>query len=307
MIDFKKPTLEDRQWAEDILFQTGTRSCEDTFLVLYTWQRAYGIHIARMGDFLIGYMSGAHGTAYLYPMGRGDVRPVIEALHEDAKERGALPFRLICVTPEMQKTLDETFPGRFTYQSDRDSFDYVYAIDKLCDLTGKKLQSKRNHINRFVQNFPDWTAEPVTGENIAQCLEVERRWQIDAAADTVAGSEEEEDQKDEDVALHTAMREFDALGLEGILIRAGDNPIAFALGKQVSADSYNIHFEKADANIQGSYAIVNREYARWIRETYPTVRWINREDDMGVEGLRKAKESYHPDFLIEKHTAFWQE
>ena len=158
-----------------------------------------------------------------------------------------------------------------------------------------------------MQNFPDWTAEPVTAGNMAQCLEVERRWQIDAEADTVAGSEEEEDQKDEDVALHTAMREFDALGLEGILIRAGGNPVAFALGKQVSEDSYNIHFEKADANIQGSYAIVNREYARWIRENYPSVQWINREDDMGVEGLRKAKESYHPDLLIEKHTAIWQE
>lgn len=307
MIDFKEPTIEDRQWIEELLFPTGTRSCEMTYIVLYTWRQAYGIRVARCGGCVLGQMNGPLGTAYLYPMGEGDKKPIIEALHADAAGRGVPVFRLICVTPEMIGELDALFPGRFDYQADRDSFDYIYGVDKLSDLTGKKLQAKRNHINRFVQNFPDWTAEPVTSANMDQCLEVERRWQLEAAAGTVAGSEEEEDQRDEDVALHTAMREFDALGLEGILIRAGGAPVAFALGKRVSEDSYNVHFEKANAAVQGSYAIVNREYARFIRETYPTVRWVNREDDMGVEGLRKAKESYHPDFLIEKHTAIWRD
>lgn len=302
MIDFKEVSLSDRQWIEPILFEMGTRSCEMTFTVLYTWRRAYGIRIARMGDFVLGQMNGPHGTAYIYPMGRGDVKAAVEAMERDAFERG-IAFRLICVTPEMIAELDRLFPDKFRYQDDRDSFDYIYGVDKLSDLVGKKLQAKRNHINRFVENHPDWTAEPVTPENMQQCLEVERQWKIDAAAETVAGSEEEADQKAEDVALYTAMRDFDALGLEGILIRAGGQPVAFALGKQASAESYNIHFEKANADIQGSYAIVNREYARFIRETCPTVQWINREDDMGVEGLRRAKESYRPDFLIEKHTA----
>ncbi len=302
MIDFKEVSLQDRQWVEPILFEMGTRSCEMTFIVLYTWRRAYGIRIAQMGDFVLGQMNGPHGTAYIYPMGKGDVKAAVEAMELDAAERG-VDFRLICVTPEMIEELDRLFPGKYRYQDDRDSFDYIYGVDKLSDLVGKKLHAKRNHINRFVENNPDWTAEPVTPENMQQCLEVERRWKIDAAAETVSGSEEEADQKAEDVALYTAMRDFDALGLEGILIRAGGQPVAFALGKQASAESYNIHFEKANADIQGSYAIVNREYARFIRETYPTVQWINREDDMGVEGLRRAKESYRPDFLIEKHTA----
>ena len=306
MIDFKEVSLADRQWAEPILYHAGTRSCETTFVVLYTWRRAYGICLARMDGFVLGQMNGPHGTNYLYPIGSGDVRQAVEALRDDARARG-IPFRLICVTPEMIETLESLFPGCFTYQSDRDSYDYVYSVDKLADLTVKKMQAKRNHINRFVDNNPDWEAAPVTAENLDECLEIEQHWQLAAAAETVRGSEEETDQKDEDVALHTALREFAALGLEGILIRAGGRPVAFALGRRVSEESYNVHFEKADASIQGSYAIVNREYARWIRETYPAVRWINREDDMGLEGLRKAKESYHPDFMIEKHTAIWQD
>lgn len=302
MIDFKEVTIDDRQWIEPILFEIGTRSCEMTFTVLYTWRKAYRIYVARMGDFVLGQFDGPLGIAYLYPMGRGDATAVIQALEADACERG-VAFRLICVTPETIDALNAAFPDRFLFQSDRDSFDYIYAIDKLSDLVGKKMQAKRNHINRFVENNPDWTAEPVTAENMMLCAEVERRWQIEAATETVAGSEEAADQKAEDVALYTAMQQFDELGLEGLLIQAGGEPIAFALGKPASTESYNIHFEKANANIQGSYAIINREYARWIRETYPTVKWINREDDMGVEGLRKAKESYRPDFMIEKHTA----
>lgn len=305
MIDFKEVSLEDRQWAEPLLYAAGTRGCEMTFVVLYAWQKAYGIRIARMGDFVLGQMCGPHGTNYLYPVGSGALQPVIEALRADAYERG-VPFRLICVTPEMIDVLESLFPGRFAYQADRDSYDYVYGVDKLADLAGKKMQAKRNHINRFVENHPDWEAVPVTPDNLAECQAIERQWQAAAAAETERSSEEEHDQKDEDVALYTAMRDFVPLGLEGILIRAGGQPVAFALGRRVSEESYNVHFEKADASIQGSYAIVNREYARWIRETYPAVRWINREDDMGVEGLRKAKESYHPDFLIEKHTAIWQ-
>lgn len=302
MIDFKEISLRDRQWVEPILFEMGTRSCEMTFVVLYTWRRAYGIRIAQMDGFVLGQMNGPHGTAYIYPMGSGDVKAAVEEMEQDAAERG-VEFRLICVTTEMIEELDRLFPGKYRYQDDRDSFDYIYAVDKLSDLVGKKLQAKRNHINRFVENNPDWTAEPVTPENMPQCIEVERLWKLDAAAETVSGSEEEADQKAEDVALYMAMRDFEALGLQGILIRAGGQPVAFALGKQASAESYNIHFEKANADIQGSYAIVNREYARFIRETCPTVQWINREDDMGVEGLRRAKESYRPDFMIEKHTA----
>lgn len=304
MIDFKEVKLEDLSWAEQILFESGLRGCDNTFVVMYTWQKAYGIRIARLEDFVLGQMCSDHGTAYYYPLGKGNVKSAIDALRMDAAER-EIPFQLVCVTPEMICELEQLYPGKFVYEPFRDAFDYVYEIDKLVDLAGKKLHAKRNHINRFVENNPDWSVVTVTAEWTQLCLQIENLWKAKAAETAAPGSNKAMDQKYEDVAIHRAMRDFELLELEGIMILAGVSPVAFALGKRASRESYNIHFEKADATIQGSYAMVNREYARWIRERYPEVRYINREDDMGVPGLRKAKKSYYPDRMIEKYSATW--
>lgn len=304
MIDFREITLEDRKWAEPILFATGVQSCDNTFTVMYTWKNAYGIRIAGMGGFVLCQMNGIHGTVYLYPKGRGEIRPVLEALRQDAFERG-VEFRLVCVTPDLAEELKALYPGRFRYEAYRDSFDYIYGVDQLADLKGKKLHGKRNHINRFLEDHPDWSMVPVTPKNLALCRQVEECWQAEAAAETDGSSDEAENQNYEGIALELALRDFEALGLDGIIILTEGRPIAFALGKQVSEESYNIHFEKAISAVQGSYAIVNREYARWIREHCPGVRYINREDDMGVPGLRAAKESYRPEFLLEKYAATW--
>ena len=96
------------------------------------------------------------------------------------------------------------------------------------------------------------------------------------------------------------------LGLEGGLIRVYGEVVAFTIGDRLSADTYDVHFEKAYGELQGAYAMINREFARWVREHHPEVKYLNREDDMGVPGLRKAKESYYPDLLVEKHTAILQ-
>lgn len=303
MIEFREITLEDRTWAEPILFATGIQCCDNTFTVMYTWKNAYGIRIARMGGFVLCQMNGIHGTVYLYPKGQGEIEPVLEALRQDALARG-VEFRLVCVTPEQAEELKALYPGRFHYEAYRDSFDYFYGVDQLADLKGKKLHGKRNHINRFLEEYPDWTAEQVTPENLELCRQVERRWQAEAAG-ADSGGDEAENQNYEGEALELALRDFQALGLDGLLILVEGRPAAFALGKQVSAESYNIHFEKAVSEVQGSYAIVNREFARWIREHCPGVRYINREDDMGVPGLRAAKESYRPEFLLEKYAATW--
>ena len=99
------------------------------------------------------------------------------------------------------------------------------------------------------------------------------------------------------------MDHFEALGLEGGLIRINGSVAAFTIGDRLNGDTYDVHFEKAYAGIQGAYAMINREFARWVREHHPDIKYLNREEDMGVEGLRKAKESYYPDLLLEKYTA----
>ena len=106
-------------------------------------------------------------------------------------------------------------------------------------------------------------------------------------------------------AIRKGMEHFDTLKLEGGHIRAGGQVVAFTMGDKLhpNSDTYDVHFEKAFGDIQGAYAIVNREFARWVRAHHPEIRYLNREEDMDIEGLRKAKESYYPDLMVEKYLA----
>ena len=233
----------------------------------------------------------------------GDIAAAIRALETDAAERGE-PLRLVCLTPPQMAELEEFFPGRFTCTADRDGYDYLYDIDRLADLGGKKLHAKRNHIHRFVENNPTWAYEEITPASLPECLKMDQEWYRRSLQRE--GEVEERDLGDEGIALRAAMEHYEELGLEGGLIRVYGEVVAFTIGDRLSADTYDVHFEKAYGELQGAYAMINREFARWVREHHPEIKYLNREDDMGVPGLRKAKESYYPDLLVEKHTAILQ-
>ena len=297
MIAFQTPTLADRAWAEPLFYAAGNRGCENNFVNLFVWKSVYHQQIARLHNCVLIRYATQKAKYYLYPAGPGDVRACVAALLDDAAAQGE-PLRLIGVTPEQTQNLTAWFPGMFTYEADRDGFDYLYEVDRLADLKGRKLQAKRNHINRFCDHYPTWRVEILTPENLPACREIERHWQQQKEkADSPIG---------EDAVIASALDNFTALGLEGLMIVTEDGPLAFTLGRRMTEDTYDVHFEKADGEIQGSYAIVNREFARWVRSQYPAVRYLNREDDMGLPGLRKAKESYVPDCMVEKHVATWE-
>lgn len=303
MIEFKDPVIADRAWVEELFHAAGNRGCEYSFATMFLWHSAYDQKVARFHDFVLERLSGAIGPSYLFPVGRGELKPVIEALEADAAERGE-ECKLICVTPEHIRQLEALWPGQFTYTTDRFGFDYLYEIDRLADLGGKKLHAKRNHIHRFEEAYPDWTAEEITAANLPECEAMDREWnRLYRNRDGEESPGERETLRDESQALARAFRHYDELGLKGILIRAGGRVVAFTMGSRINEDTFDVHFEKAYSEIQGAYPIVNREFARWVREHIPGIRYLNREDDMGVEGLRKAKESYYPDQMVEKHSA----
>ena len=303
MIEFQKPQLTDKPWVYALLRQADYRGCDYSFTNLFAWSDAYDQRIARVDDFLVARLTASLGPSYLYPAGRGDIVPVLRTLKQEADERGQ-PLRLVCLTPPQMEQLDTLFPGAFRYEADRPGYDYLYDIDRLADLGGKKLHAKRNHINRFLENNPSWTYEDITPESLPQCLEMDREWYRRSAVRE--GLAEERDLGDEGRALRLAMEHFQDLGLEGGLIRVYGEVVAFTMGDVISSDTYDVHFEKAYAELQGAYALINREFARRVRERHPEIRYLNREDDMGVEGLRKAKESYYPDLMVEKYSAIQQ-
>ncbi|MGN0985117.1 MAG: DUF2156 domain-containing protein [Candidatus Enterenecus sp.] len=297
MDTFRSPELTDRQWAAPLLAAEGSMGCEYNYDNIYLWSRPYGQEIARLGDRLLTRIQGRLGVSYLFPAGTGDLAPAVEALAADAAAHGA-PLTLVCVTAEQRARLEELWPGRFQFEDDRDGWDYIYDVDRLADLAGKKLHAKRNHIHRFDEQFPDWLFEPIGPDNVAQCAAMERDWAADRQEDPG-----EENLSEETVAVIEALYQTEALALEGGLIRAGGKVMAFSLGSFTTPECFDVHFEKAYGDVQGAYAVINREMARFIRGRHPQVRWFNREDDLGLEGLRKAKLSYYPDILVEKFTA----
>lgn len=303
MIDFHPPRLEEKPWVDELLRRADYRGCDYNFTNLFVWSRAYHQEIARVDDFLVTHVCGRMGCSFMFPAGGGDLASVIRKLEEEAAGRGE-PLRLVCLTPRQMAELEEFFPGQFTFTADRDGYDYLYEIDRLADLGGKRLHAKRNHINRFMENNPSWTYEEITPESLGECLAMDKEWYRRSLARE--GEAEERDLGDEGVALRQAMEHYQTLGLEGGLIRVYGEVVAFTMGDLLNSDTYDVHFEKAYGELQGAYAMINREFARWVRGRHPNVRYLNREDDMGVEGLRKAKESYYPDQMVEKHTAMWK-
>ena len=175
MIDFKPIRLSDKGWIDPLLAQSDWRGCEYNFTNLFCWKDAYCHEAARLGDSLLVRLCGALGCSYLYPAGGGDRKAAVLALKEEAGRRGE-PLRLVCLTQGQVEELEGLFPGRFTFTADRDGYDYLYDIDRLADLGGKKLHAKRNHINRFLENNPSWTYEDITPESLPQCLEMDREW-----------------------------------------------------------------------------------------------------------------------------------
>ncbi|BDE85998.1 Uncharacterized conserved protein [uncultured Flavonifractor sp.] len=300
MIDFRTPQPSDKAWVDALLAQADYRGCDYNFTNLFVWSRAYGQEIAQVNGFLVTHLCGRMGCSYMYPAGSGDLAAAIDILAREADERRQ-PLRLVCLTTRQMEELDRLMPGRFAYEADRDGFDYLYDIDRLADLTGKKLHAKRNHINRFMDNNPSWVYEEITPQTLPECLEMDQEWYRRSMVRE--GAAEERDLGDEGIALRTAMDHYHALGLEGGLIRVYGEVVAFTMGDRLNSDTYDVHFEKAYGELQGAYAMINREFARWVRAKHPNVRYLNREDDMGVEGLRKAKESYYPDRMVEKYAA----
>ncbi len=306
MITFRDPQLTDRLWVEELFRASGNRGCEYSFGTVYMWSRAFRQQIARMDNYFLERLWGSMGHAYLFPAGTGPLEPVLSAVEADAAERGET-CRFVCMTGEQVRELETLRPGQYEITPDRDGWDYLYDVNRMADLPGKKLHGKRNHIRRFEDACPDWTVEEITEDNLADCAEMDLEWNRRYRPDAETADQEEETLLNERHAMSLGLGNFRELGLVGILIRSEGKVVAFTMGSHIGSDTFDLHFEKAFSEIQGAYPMIYREFARWLRERVPGLKWLNREDDMGMEGLRKSKESYYPDRMVEKFTAVRRE
>ncbi len=299
MLEFRRLTPADREVYNALLAAGREPGCEYSFANLCLWGRQ---RVVFREGFCLIFSQFDRRSIYAYPLGTGDEKAALDALMADARQRG-IPFRLAGMTAEECARLEAYYPGKFHFHTDRGSFDYVYAIDALADLKGKRYQSKRNFVNRFRANHPDSRCLPLDSRTLPLARSMAELWYAHRqAADPTA------DFALERLALDRAFSGCDQLGLEGVLLVEDDRCLAFSLGSRLREDTFDIHFEKALDSADGAYACINQSFARALREKYPALQYLNREDDMGIPGLRKAKLSWNPHHLVEKHWArLWED
>ncbi len=297
MLNFSALKPEDKPLYDAFLLNCGEKGCEYSFSNLFLWGRQKAtFHEGNLAFFC----QFNRRSVYLFPLGK-NIKPTLDAIISDAKKRG-IPCRLTSLSASDQEKLEAWYPGQFYFQPDRDSFDYIYSIEALAELKGKKLQRKRNHCNRFYLLHPHHTTAPITDENTPQVLSFIEQWYAQRkAADPTASFHLEQ------TAITKALRYRKELGMEGLLLMEKGNILAMTLGSMLSSDTFDVQFEKAAEGHDGAYAVINREFARHLHEKHPNLKWLNREDDLGLDGLRQAKLSYYPDHMIEKSWACLKE
>ncbi len=290
-IQFKRTELGDRELMHTLFLKFPSQSCEKTFANTLLWSRHYPVKFAIVQNTLVFCWEKEEGLSFSYPIGvPEDVQKTIEILKKYTEER-RVPFVLYHVTQSQFEQLETWYPERFQIEFERDVADYVYETEKLATLSGKKLHAKRNHINKFKELHPNWNYETMSEENIEECFQMALKWR------NANGCEIDDEKNAEMCVTLNALRLFRELELVGGVLKVDGNTVAFTIGEPISEEMFVVHIEKAFADVQGAYPMINQQFVSHECMNY---QYINREDDAGSEGLRKAKLSYRPVFLVEK-------
>lgn len=290
MINWKEIEITDKKRIDSLICASGCHSADYCFANLYIWRNEYKPLISFNENRLL--VGNPEWHMYAYPKGDGDVRSSIELLLDEAHSHGDK----LVIRGLTDRTLREFLPlygDRFQITDNRDDADYVYSANKLCNLPGRHLASKRNHINKFERNG-EWEFRKLSRELFAVARDF---------LDNFYKEKADEDLVKEAIAIEEMFANYDELGFLGGLLYQHGEPVAFTAGTKLDEDVFDVHFEKALSNVEGAYTMVNREFARMVVEEYPEISAFNREEDMGLEGLRKAKLSYHPDIILMKYFA----
>ncbi len=293
MIDFKPLDFSQKDEYNRFLQKSSERGCEYNFANLRLWGRQ---KIAFHEGNIAFFSQFNQKSVYPFPLGE-NLKPTLDAIIHDAKMRG-IPCRLTSLNQDECALLEKLYPGMFRFHCDRNGFDYVYSIEDLATLAGRKYQRKRNHFNRFRQAHPDYTVAPITDDNISAVSALLDTWYTQREMADPHG-----DFHMERCALKKALQYHKELGMEGLVLIDEGKLLAMTMGSLLSENTFDVQFEKALEEADGAYPAINCEFARYLQAKYPNLQFLNREEDLGLEGLRKAKLSYNPHHFVEKNWA----
>ena len=294
MLEFKDIGIEDKALFDQYTQCHGYHNLEACFGNVFLWRQAWHIRIATDELAMYLLMDKGEYPAFMIPPFLIDcdsnIGEPIRRCEAYMKAEYGSPLYFKGVTTQFKETIERDCPGEFAFTQDRANYEYVYLSDDLVNLVGKKYHSKRNHINKLLKNHT-FEYRRNNGEFDAQCIALQKKWIEDKGGMS-------SDYADELFVTQQAFEYAEALGIVCGLLFVGGALEAFSLGQQHGEDMAVIHIEKADPNLQGSFPLINREF---VRSEWTHLKYINREEDMGIEGLRRAKMSYNPAFLLEKY------
>lgn len=292
---FKPIEIEDRSVLEPLLLASEPATCESNFLNIFVWSHIYGTLYQVCGNRPYVYLTSV--DELLFPAGAdGDYPPPDELAHASAEMRKQGKNGIIY---QVKADYLEKFPEYANYfraeQESEDFGEYIYSLQNLIDLHGSKLAKKKNLISQFKRDYPDYTVVPLTAAQLADCKALADAWR---EAKMQTNPEHVEGIIEEHEALDRAIANYANLSIEGVCIYVEGKLVAFAMCSRINSELFTIHFEKNDLAYKGSGQIINQETARAL---LPLGKYVDREQDLGVEGLRHAKQSYQPIVLLRNY------
>lgn len=293
-MQWKPIDIEDRAILERYFSAQDLHVSDFSFTNLYLWHFSRSISYAIV-DGLLCIKTQYHGEQpfLFYPLGQGDLEAVIGQLMERFDSH-AIPFSFRSLNLKMTQELEQLFPARFEFIHNRDRSDYIYAVEELIELKGRKFHKKKNHLNRFFELYPNFSYENLSSENVEELLEAWKLW-FGRIAD-----EADEGLKNEYIGIVETLKQFDNMSYKGGILRVEGKIVAFTFGEQLDSDSVVVHIEKADTEYHGAYQAINQQF---LANEWQHLKYVNREEDLGIEGLRRAKLSYQPVSFVDKYNA----
>lgn len=316
MIEFEAPELSDRVAVANAVADSGYTGSDASFANIFLLRKKYGMQIALQDGFLFRYYNGQGSRrGYAFPLGTGEPQAALKLIAEDARESGRLLEFCLVDEPRAQ-ILRENF-DTLHFEENRGDSDYIYFAEGLASLAGNQYKKKRNYVSRFNRTYSDYEIRPLTPSNFDDALAVEKSWlkieKLDDLAnpdcectcecEEAAWAERSEDEKSrhaEYCAIVEALENFDVLGMKGAVLYVGGVPAGMTMASEIAPGAWDIHFEKVidEYAVNGGYAIINKLFAELL--VAAGAKFINREEDINIEGLRKAKLSYYPQTILDK-------
>jgi hypothetical protein len=291
-------SIEDKDTYIQCRRQSKTEISDSNFDARISWNPGFHYQTARIADcfFLIsdgGDFTTPHMTLPVGPLDLDRLQTIVDTI-EPVFHAKNWPVRCLYIDECYLPLFKQLRGYRIRLAFDRVFSDYLYDADSLRQLSGKSLHAKRNHVNRFLRTYPEYEYRSLSLADKDDALELVAEWckekQINCQSLLTSDY----------IAIEQLFKYYDRLELNGGTIRIGGKLAAFAIGSRTSPDSAVIHIEKARAEYPGLYTAINKLV---LDNEFPNIRWINREEDLGISGLRKAKMSYEPVRLIHKYEA----